>query len=345
MDKRCNYIGVVCILLAVLILSACGHNEIDAPELLVPISAQIRFDTAFVTRGQVAEIERRTGIVRVESRPLNFGAVTAFFETFYVRPGDTVIYDQVLARLDMEYLREQITILDERIESMRRDFIFQNELNAIDMEMQGRTASHIRLELELAQERQALTLRHLEEDLEVLKARYAKSELRAPFDGTITYLADYSYGSWVAPFADILYIAPKDAALFVECTERASFGHASGTRVIAHIDGEVFETTRIAIPREQTLRYDIVPIRFSLDSESQPTLGAFASLHVYIRRADDVLRLPRNALFFNPAIGTYVYRVENGQREIVFINVGVRSATYVEVLAGVYEGDEIYVRS
>jgi len=301
-------------------------------------------DTAVVSYGPVAEVEQRTGIVRKESTPVSFGAIAALFDSFYVQHGEEVAYGQLLARLDMTHLAKEIENLEERIAQMRIDFNFQNDLSAINMEIQGHSASYIRLEQELARELQALTLRHLEGDLENLKTRYAQSELYAPFDGIIVYISDYIYGDWVTPFSNMLHIAPKDATVFVDYTGQ-SIHTTSTTRIRAHIDGKVYNVYRIPITSEQIIRYDSPPVRFAFETDTPPPLGAFVSLHVYSRWVDDVLRLPRNVLFNNPDIGTYVYRVVNGQREMVLVSVGMRTATYIEILGGLYEGDVVYVRS
>ena len=336
------------VLLLALFLSACVGGSTDAaPELLVPVSAQLRLDTAIASYGPVAEVSRRTGIVRITSEPVNFGAVSAFFDAFYVRPGDEVVYGQLLARLDMTNLEEQITRQEEHIEQLRRDFAFENSLAAIDIEIQALTgsAASARLELELARERQALNLRHLEADLEALKARYTQSQLFAPFDGTVTHVSHHGFGAWVAPFETVIYIAPVGAQVFVEYVGGSPFGHGMTVRTQAHINGNVYDATRIGVTREQSFRYERFPMRFILDTDVQPPIGARASLHIYTAWVEDALRVPRNSLFFNPDMGFYAYRVENGQRELVLLTVGIRTETYAEIISGLEEGDEVYVRS
>ena len=354
------------LLFAVLGLSSCrGAAASPPPELLIPVGAQIQLDTAIVTRGPVADVEQHLVIVRKESQAINFGPMAAVFEAFYVMPGDTVSYGQRLASLNMTQLERQITQQEERIARLRRDNARSNELRRLDiailaLELEAAEASAItteaarlagaitrgRLELELAQERQALQLRHEEADLQSLLARLAQSGLYAPLDGTVVYVPPRAYGSWVAPFEPIIYIAPVDANIFLEYTGGSTA--MPGVRFQAHIGGEIYNATRISITREQAQRYERTPIRFALElapGMAPPPVGAIASLHTYRRWEEDALRLPRNTLFFIPDVGFYVYRVENGQREMVIVSVGIRTDTYVEILWGVAEGDEIYVRS
>lgn len=338
-------------IVVIFILASCNADDENsiAPDLLVPIITQVRFDTAIVTRGNVSEIEQHTGVVRVESQPLSFGSVSAPFDSFYVTFGESVSSGQLLASLNMEQLEIQIEQHEERIAEMRRSFDFENELRRIDIQLDRLTssASSNSLELELAIERQTLQLQHAEMDLEALQARLGLSRLYAPFDGTIVYMSQYTYGSWVPSFSPVLYISPNDASIYVEYTDNVPLRNRVGAIIKAHIEGNVYSATRMRLTREQMTRYSNTPTRFSLMSETgiYPPVGAFVSLEIHINSVENVLRLPRNAIFFDPEISFYVHQIVDGQLETVAITVGVRTGTYFEIQSGVEEGDEVYVRS
>ena len=340
------------IFLLILGFSSCVSGYRHAPELVVPVIAQVRFDTAVVERGDVSEMEFRMGIVRIESVPLNFGATSASFLSFYVSHGDVVEYGQLLAVLNMEPLRRQIEQHEERIEQLRRNFAFENELRRIDIDLYTirgdlQAASLGRLELQLAIERQELQLRHEDTDLALLRARFNESLLPAPFNGTIAYIPRRLPGSWVAPFDPVIYIIPEAARIFVEYTGNTHIRQIVSSRIYAHINGEEFLASRKRLTREQTLRYATPPARFLLESQTGavPDVGALASLITHIRSAEDVLRLPRNTIFYSPDIGHYVHVVTNGQLELTPITIGITTETYVEIRYGLAEGVEVYVRS
>ena len=336
---------VIFIILFFVLVSCVNGEELDAPELLTPISAQIRFNTAIVTRGLVADIEQRVGIVRVESTGLNFGPVSDFFETFHVRPGERVVEGQLLASLDMRHVRAQILDREERIERLRSDFAFENNIARIDIAL-AYDPTHLQRELNFALERQNLRLRHEEEDLRILRERYAMSFLYAPFDGVVSYLPARVSGTWVPAFVNVIYITSDDARVFVQYTGPTLFFHGLGSRVIIYIEGEAYDAVRLGLTREQISRYHTpLPLRFLLASDTQPPAGAFAAIHIYTNRAEDVLRLPHNALFFSPDIGFYVHRMIDGQREMTAVQTGVHTETYVEIISGLEEGDEVYARS
>ena len=347
MIKRIFLASIV--LIAVLALTGCGAGgDHRAPELITPPIAEARFDTTTVTRGNVSEIFQRTGIVRVESHPHNFGPVSASFGKFYVLPGDEVEYGQLLARLNTENIEQQIERLTEQIADMRARFETENELLRINWQLarlQAGAPAH-NLELELAQERQTLQLRHAEENLEELKARYAQMQLRAPYAGTVVFTAHLTAGSWVPSFTPVIFIAPEDAQVFVEYVDSAPLP-LPYVSVYAHIEGRVYNATRIRLAREHLLRYGTPPLRFALEAVggNYPPLGAYVFLEIFTQHAEDVLRLPRNAVFHSYDWGYYVHQLTNGQLDVTPITVGIKTTTYIEITSGIREGDEVYVRA
>ena len=339
--------------IAVLILSSCGRVAGGAaPELLVPVVAEIRFDSAIVERGPLLEMDVRLGFVRVESAALNFGPIAATFDTFYVLPGDTVTYGQLLARLNTEQLDAQILRQEEHIAGMRSRFDFENELRRIDIRIltaqgAGAAISNARMELDFAIERQTLQLRHAEADLQNLLDRLPAMELRAPADGTVTYVLGHTQGVWIPPFSSVLYFAAEDARIFVEYVGGDPYAHPRDIRIEAHIGSEIYTATRMWLPWEQARRYGqfVTPTRFILETETQPPPGTLVVLHFFNRQVEDVLRLPRNTMFFNNDLGFYVYRIVGNQLEMTAVSTGIHTETYVEILGGLAEGDEVYVRS
>lgn len=356
-------------LLLVLALSACGAAEADAPpELLVPITVQTCDNTAVATRGSIAHIIRISGIVRADSVPLDFGATAGRFSEFYVLLGDAVYEGQLLARLDFTQVEERITRQEERITIMRTRNTFNNQLRSLDLdirshinaiamqsaadsndtnarldaEAEARAIQDARTELVFTIEQQALALRHEEEYLISLQQQYARSELFAPVAGTITYKADITAGSWVAPFSDILHILPEDAPVFIEYTGGTNVPRVP--RIRANIGAAVYDLTRIEVSSEEVQRLGRAPVRYTIGGQVLYPMGTFAAIYVYSIWEEDVLRIPRNALFFDPDVGFYVYRVEDSQLTMVYVAIGRRTEAYAAIASGLEEGDVVYVR-
>ncbi|MCL2527293.1 MAG: hypothetical protein FWE42_02650 [Defluviitaleaceae bacterium] len=364
MTKKC-----VPILIFILFLTACGASQAPPPPgLITPAIAAIHTDTAVVSRGPVASVSRHTGAVRTSSDPIGFGDLSASFGRFYIQLGDTVSQGQLLASLDFEHIQERINQQEEDIAALRNQHSLENRIRTLDINimtaennrlMHNAIESHdynsitaaergrwdidrARMEHDFLQEQQALTLRHMESALAALEEQFNRSQLRAPVDGVVIYMADLSYGSWVAPFTTIMRIVHEDSSVFVEYIGGTSFTLHRAARVQAHINGQVYDATRIYLTREQAQRQP--PLRFTLDTNNHPSVGSFASLYIYTQREDNVLRIPRNALHYDPDMGFYVHRIDESQLTQVFITIGPRTETYVAVLSGLEEGDVVSVR-
>jgi len=358
----------------VLAFSACtGYRTASnlPPELLAPVSATIRTDTATITRGTVAEVRQYTGIVRASSESIGFGSVAARFGVFYVQPGDMVSQGQLLARLDFEQIQIRIARQEEHITATRRQQTLANNIRAIELDIQylenarlmqqaiknydkeaiaaaesGRLDIYrARMESEFLLEQQALALRHEESYLDSLKEQYERSKLHAPFDGMVTYIADLLPGSWVASFTAIMHIVADDAPIFVEYIGESYPNLHGVARIHAHIGGQIYNAARLNLTREQILRYGGSPLRFTLETAEPPPVGSFVSMYVYTHFEEDVLRIPRNALHHDPDMGFYVYRVDGLYLTQEYLTIGPRTETYVAVLSGLVEGDVVSVRS
>jgi len=340
------------------------------PELIIPASATIRTDTATVTRGPVAEVTRHNGAVLTNPAFINFGELSASFGRFYVQLGDTVNQGQLLARLDFEHIQQRIIQQEENIAAMRRQHSLDNGIRALDLDImtaennrqmqqaaennnldamaaaeRGRwEIDRVRMELGFARERQALSLSHEENVLNALRQQFEHSELRAPFDGVIAFISDLSPGKWVTPFSTIVGIVPENYCVFVEYVGGTSLFIHRAARIQAHVDGQVYDATRIYLTREQAQQYAHPPLRFTLDTEDPPPVGSFVSLYIYTHWEEDTLRIPRNALHYDPDMGFYVHRVDETQLTQVFVTVGIRTETYVAILSGLWEGDVVSVR-
>ena len=361
--------------LAVLTLSACisiaREAEYTPPELMVPEGIHIRLETAVVTRGDVADISIFPGIVRTHSEHLNFGPVSAAFGSFYVQPGDEVVYGQLLARLDFEHVHRQIVAQEERIAQMRRSHTLDNGIAALDIEIATvenamrmseaeenedeeaiaaaeagrRQIENRRGELRLARERQTLTLRHETEHLEALRAQFAVSELRAPFDGVISYTTQHMQGTWVSAYQNLVYIIPDDGAVYAEYLGTTPFVTHRAVRVNAYIGGQVYDISRKSLTRSQRAQYSVNVLRFNIETDAPPPVGSYVFFHVYDQWQEDVLRVPRNTVFYEPEIGYYVNLVIDGRPVLTPIITGAHTETYVAVLEGLNEGDIVHVGS
>jgi len=375
---------LICFALAwtVLLLAACGQGagtggrDASPPELLRPVSARI--DTAIADRGIVADIEQAAGVTRIHSQGVSLGYTGFRFGEFFVSLGDEVEEGQLLARMDVKQLETQIEAIEENIANMRQrnslDIearilaldILQLEYNemtraaasASDENMmeaamwRGLELERNRLYKYQALERHALAMRHAQEDLAGLLNRLLEAELRAPVAGVVTRISGIQPGWWVDPFEGHVHIA-YGQEVFVELLGILNQQPGRAGRIYGHIDGRIYELRHTPLTREERLYYvtfmpvSALPVRFSFVDDNPPPIGAFVSIHLYHEWEEDALRIPVNALFGSPDIPgstLFVYRIENGQSVPVLVEIGARSQSFVAILSGLWEGDEVFVR-
>ena len=352
----------------------------EAPALIRPIAARI--DTARVERGPVKEVTTHWTIMRVLSEPITFGNISDRFGEWHVQSGDFVYEGQLLASLDLENIDTQIENQEAQVMRMIRSFERDNRLRALDIAIiaieyedlvrtsaenfdqaamdaaQRRMFEIERLQQveDQARERHSINLRNAQDRLEYLRDRRERSELFAPFTGYITMMANRSPGQWIPAFDNVIFIAPVQE-LFLEYVESndpltpARYDRIQAERIIAHIDGNVYEIEQIPITIEERQLYSArdmtPPDRFRVLNPSETTMqmGRGALIRIYHAIVEDTLRIPINALFTAPGDGPYVYRVENNMNIPVTVEVGMRTGSFVEIISGLAEGDIVYVRS
>ena len=359
---------MVC-LIFILMFTSCssGFPKGNPPELLTPLATQV--ELSVVTRGTIEEIHQYTGIIRYSSEALHFGNTPLRFGEFHVTVGEEVTEGQLLARLDVEHIEEALEDLLEELSLTQRSHEAEDELVRSEIaileseyiellvaeeetEAINRKVAQInqrRLDLEHVQERQALLIRDLEAHVEYLNEQLAEAEMLAPYDGLITWLADMDFRGFIYPFQTIISITDREN-VFVEyaSNERLVFRPYVEPVVTALVGEGVVDLSFLPLSPEESSRYLInqlpPPVRFQITTPHHGLVpGASVVIRHYVNVADDVLKIPVNSvysLFRDP----YVYVNHNGNREMREIEVGIRNGAFVEILYGLEEGDEVFVR-
>ena len=362
---------VVILLLTACCISSCvAPYTAEVPELLPAVS--IREDMAKVTRGRVENVNRYGATVRIKSQGLFFRDTGLRFGEYYCVPGDYVEEGQLLARLNTEAIERQIATQLEKIEHIVLENAFAVKLleleidrmlaelellaasvdqdrNGMAVELKKLDIEHRQLALDHVIENQNLSLAHEENDLRNLQARIADAEIRAPFDGIITYRADKSFNQWVAPFSQLIFISGDDS-VFVEFTGTGTFTISSGHIIKGAAGQNLYDLERLALSVREATYFTLMripqPLRFSVKGEHNLTPGEYMTLYVYTDIRENVLRLPVNTIYTDDIeIGPYVYVLENGSKTMRQIETGLVTAAFVEIISGLSEGDEVFVRS
>ena len=356
-------------LIFILLLTGCsqGVGQLPPPELIPPASQRV--DLAVVTRGNLERIRQYQGIVRVHSEQLNFGNTSLSFGEFHVMVGDYVTQGQLLARLDVEQIEQQIENLQTEISRIQEKHQFENNLAHVEISiLEGERMELIaddagstlilsktfdinqrHLELSHAHEWQGLLIRDLEGRLEDLNQQLARGELLAPYDGRVTWLANLTFGEFLYPFQTIVCISDEQD-IFIEyaATGHLPFSLTGEPAITAIIGDRIYPLRARVLCESEFSRYVlnelIPPTRFDVTQAGVSlTPGTPVIIRYYNNVAKDTLMVPINTVY-SLLTGPYVYVNHNGVREMRRIEVGIRNRAFVEVLSGLEEGEEVFVQ-
>ena len=383
MNKK-RYVIFVLLSAAILLLtSACasesGNTVTAPPPLLEPIAG--RMDTAFVARGVVEALTIVPGVTRlpaVAARP-EYGSGRV--GTIYAWPGSIVYEGQLVARLDTSHIdavidnlrqsaelsrtmhrlqAEEMSLQIEMLELAYSNAVAEsNNASAEDGEIAAANIRNIRGQIELLRlERNHVIRRHelditdLEIALSAMRENLEQTEIRAPIAGEVVFTV--LPGTWVNTLDPVVYIARADRVFVEYVGMRTIAWHVA--RIQGVIGGRTYDLTQMTLSLEEQVYYrnrhpDLparlaLPIRFEIQADAQdlPPPGEAVFIRMYSVWLENALRIPSNALFHGGDGVYFVYRIVDGRQEHVYVTVGIVTDFYTEILGGLSEGDEVFVR-
>lgn len=327
-----------------------------------------------VTIGEISKSEYYDGEVNPSMQVLQFPRRGTFLE-YRVLLGDVVEKGQVIAVTQPEY-EDQIEDLQQKIEDMRTDY--NNTVTNYDMEikthkwkteqieeimlsmspdMGGFDEVSTSFELMImegmkkeVQKEQYIVkaekeIAFQEEKLARLQAKNGSNIITAPAGGTITYLADLKVGDSVGVNSYPIVLADTDKCL-VQCEyineskmERMEFSYAvkDGKRYelqyVPYEDGEY--------ERKNAKGEGVYTFFEVVNADESIQFGEDIKVVTVEEYRDNVLVIPTDCIHRKDG-KPFVYLDNDGNKEAVFIEIGIADDFNTEVLSGLQEGDKIY---
>jgi membrane fusion protein (multidrug efflux system) len=299
-------------------------DEEETPPVPVQVSIPVRGDI-FATYTGTAPIEafaEADVIAKVDGE----------VRQLLVEEGDAVTKDQVLATLDGDRLRLELSESEARLGKMQRDFQRNRELQAKGLISEG-------------------DFEKIQFDLEALEASYnlARLELdytqiRAPIDGVVSerYLKLGNTIKTGEPVFRVTSLDPLVAYMFVPEREFRQIAAGQSVQIdIDAVEGESFSATVTRIspivdPDTGTFKITIeIP---AADHRIKP--GMFGRMSIVYDQHDNVLQIPRSAII-ETSTGSYVFVVENGVGLRKPIETGFSNNGLVEITTGLADGEQV----
>lgn len=329
-----------------LTLSGCSllpkEETALAPPLVKP--AQENYQTSKAVKGTISVEVKGTGYLESEHTDVEqFTGQGGRIQEVLVHSGDKVKKGDVLVKLTMGDLDLQVKQQELALEQAKYNFRQQRTNQDADEELVQMAA----LQLEIEQMK-----------YDRLIAQYNDKELKASIDGQVVFVEDLKPGDLVDTYQTLVIIAdPKKLRLSLSTNGMTAVGDisvgfpaavsllADGKRL--ELKGEVVQTPSSA---PQTLNKDLADKYAStlyLHVDGLPEgveIGAMADVEITTKSKDDVIKIPRSGLR-SSVNRTFVRTLDqNGKVREVDVEAGIQSATEVEIVRGINEGDDVILQ-
>lgn len=330
------------------------------------------YDLVQVTRGNL-RLEHIIGVeyISTKTKSLRFSVADVPYVDIYVKKGDTVKAGQLLAQLDMQGYDIQLAEYELELQSLELDLTALEENRALALarkrlQLADRPDAEIteacnqihaqydRQKQTLLDEKYILQMQHQQ-----CKEQVEQRKLFAPMDGIVSFAVAMEYGMVSKTTSDVVRIKDPSVAAFRANTRQwhafqpgdtfsiqyyTSSLQPDGTiqSLLNSLDAVVVTETQLGL--NETSKEDgfearvyLQPADPSLEiSEGQPY---FISLLESSR--EDVLILPRKAVFYADKRPIVYCLDENNMRYYKYVELGLVTNDSVEIVSGLAEGDYV----
>jgi membrane fusion protein (multidrug efflux system) len=316
-----------------LLFSACqpgteGEEEESEEDETPPIPVE----TTVLVRGDIYATYTGTAPIEAFAEADVIAKVDGEVRQLHVEEGDMVKKDQVLATLDGDRLRLELSESQARLRKMERDFERNEELQDKGLISEG-------------------DFENLQYDLEALQASYNLDKLeldytqiRAPIDGVVSerYL---KLGNTIKTGDPVFRVTSYDPLVaYMYVPEREFRAIAAGQPVHIDIDAlsgppVVATVTRISpVVDAQTGTFKTTIELRGIEHGIKP--GMFGRMSIVYDKHENVLQIPRSAII-ETASGTFAFVVEDEVGIRKAIEIGFSSEGMVEITSGLTDGENV----
>jgi membrane fusion protein, multidrug efflux system len=288
-------------------------------------------------RGVVATPSGLDNIVRSSGTVLASEAVDLAPEaagrvmTIAFKEGGRVSKGQVLIKINDEDLQAQLRKTELQIQladdqEKRHRYLY--EKSSISKEQYETTLNQ---------------LNQLRADRDNLQAAIRKREVRAPFDGIVglRYVSEGGYVTQTTRIASVQKINPLKVDFAIP--ERYANQVNVGDHVTLSIEatGLKFIGRLYAIEPRIDQQLGTLQLRALFDNKNETVFpGAFVNIELQLKRIPDAMMVPTQAII--PVLkGQTLLVVKQGKVQTVPVQIGVRTATSVQITSGLAPGDTV----
>lgn len=188
-------------------------------------------------------------------------------------------------------------------------------------------------------------LQSLEADIQLVEARIAETELRAPFDG-IVGLRMISEGAYASPSTKIVRLVKlRPLKIEFSVSERYSGELSPGYPITFQMDGmlEPLNASIYAIePKVDPVLRTISARALYPNSKEEIKPGRYTKVSIQLSQVDNAVSIPTEAMI--PEMdGEKVYIYKAGKASQVKVITGLRTESHLQIRSGLNFGDTLLV--
>jgi membrane fusion protein (multidrug efflux system) len=185
----------------------------------------------------------------------------------------------------------------------------------------------------------------LQTDIDLLKTKISKTEIKAPFAGTIGFRS-VSLGSYLQVNTIIARLVDQSKLkLEFAIPEKYASTYFSGHKIKFRTEAlpQELEAVVYAVDPKVDVATRTITVRGMYNNTNGKLVaGMFARINLIISQSGEVLLIPTEAIV-QEMEGKKVWMVSNGKAKSQPITTGFRSNNQLEVLTGLQKGDTIMV--
>lgn len=359
---RRKYLLIPAVLLSMTMLSSCSllpeEEEVrTAPLLRATVSET--FELALVERGDLTLSEKIScRYVPVQSASLAFTMTGEYIDKMTVQPGDAVTAGQLLGQLQLDDLEERIADAESAVAELELQLahlgeLYELELRRCELRSEGLEPEEKQELLDAVEEdflarrtslQDALTLQRL--TLDTLQDELSERQIRAPFDGTVTYVKEYKEGALSANGETAVTIADSTMSLFrAETTLWSSFHPGDEYDITVSrtaYPAVVTEAEALGLEPQERVEGEKAYVYFAL---KEPTFeleeGDRGTVELIIEEYTDVLHVPSETVSSAGGQAIVYYKREDGMKAYKPVEIGPTVNKRTIILGGLTEGESI----
>jgi membrane fusion protein (multidrug efflux system) len=183
----------------------------------------------------------------------------------------------------------------------------------------------------------------IEADIADMNAQISKTEIRAPFNGTIG-LKKISEGAFVSPGTPLAVIR-EDQDLKIDFDVPESYGAliTNGMNVSFTVDGDSTHFTAQVIATEKSVDVEALnlKVRAKINGHNPQLLpGSSATVNLSLGSTENAILVPTQAVIPQARFKNIIV-VKNGKSVFAKVKTGVRRPADIEIISGLKIGDTI----